>query len=403
MIRGDITTERCNHLFVTQKVASHVSVTVVHKSTDLAQHLLVDRGNILDDATVVLVDVIVADSPGWDLSGDVKCLTNLRLVQPQSGSSRVHTRDVTLHAVVCPHTAEDTGEGIRGAHSLGVVEALPVQAVHVEAGIVDNAQSCLHVSVALRAGGRVEEVAFARDAAVLLKGSPLLDTDETMVKGKVHKRVVIKLVAGQAVTNSESLKVDLWLSSFVSLNDSLRESRDIDASVGLTSYEELVLAVLREFVKEGLKSHVVVHRSDVIVGVVLGGVVGIGIPDSSGGLQVEHVGKLVPGEGVHLESTSAFSNHGSVLRQETVKRRAARSTVEPKSDGVLLWASLRLDEPVVKVLLARHLEVPRVHLQAQGSIEVGEVGDKVLRRSCGSDGQHGSQQKHTSYSHFSIS
>lgn len=135
-----------------------------------------------------------------------------------------------------------------------------------------------------------------------------------------------------SVSDGNSSELDVGLSSGVSLDDAVRERGDVDACVALTSNVELVVLVLGE-VSEPLNQEVegIIGGTGVVHVDVVRSDVGVGETDSSRALEVEHVGNTVPAVRV-LDKGGSISlrpHPGTVLVQETVQRRAARTSVQP--------------------------------------------------------------------------
>jgi hypothetical protein len=188
----------------------------------------------------------------------------------------------------------------------------------------------------------------------------------------------IELVVGNTIADHETLEVGLEDISGLSicsvvLVNVVGEIGNVDSGVGLTRDVELVLAELGEFVKEGKDSGQVVS-SGLIVGVVIAllETLALGEADSSGGLNVEHVGLLVPGVIVNSPEVGATVNLvGTVFLGEAEHGRAAGTTIEPNDDGVGGGFVLGLDEHVMEGLGSVNVEVAGVD---GVSVEDGEIG-----------------------------
>lgn len=136
------------------------------------------------------------------------------------------------------------------------------------------------------------------------------------------------------------------------------QRRNVHSSIRLSGHPELVLSELGVDVKEALKEHVAVNSGDVVVGLIIGRNVGsVRVTDTTGGVDVDHVGQTVPRVVVRGQVDSLLVEVGldterTVLKEETITNTGAtRSTLKPEDNGILCGVgALRGEEPVEDVL-----------------------------------------------------
>ena len=150
---------------------------------------------------------------------------------------------------------------------------------------------------------------------------------------------VVHIVRGSdirdTISRGNTSELNVGLTGGVSFQDAISEGGDVDTGIRLSSNVELVLSILREVSKpldEELEG-IIGGTSIVSVEVVRGGV-RVRETDSSRALKVEHVGNTSPAIRILDESgiiarITSFPGERSVLIQETVQRRATRSSVQP--------------------------------------------------------------------------
>lgn len=311
---------------VAEPVADVISITGVDENGDLLKKAGNDTVEGLEPVTgeeEVAVDVKVAAVVAVDLS--TEGLLDLILVEVLADPAKGRVAEVAA------------------------VLALATDVVDVLAGALVRADEGV---VAVDAGGNARPDA-ARVVAVL---DQALATGKSVVHGLALALIENSLVAtltashgavvsvlgpavGKTVADQDTLQVDVA----VLMGEDFRgEDGDIVAGVRLASNVEVLLGVLGELVEEeGHKSVDVLAGSDRVGD----GGTRVGVADVDGLVKEDDGGVVVPRPLVVDNLKLLVDGSGAELHEETGQGRAARATVEPKDDGVVLGVVAGLEEP----------------------------------------------------------
>lgn len=136
------------------------------------------------------------------------------------------------------------------------------------------------------------------------------------------------------------------------------EIRDVNSSIGFSGDIEISSNKLGELNVERIHGFKEIIGSYLIIKLLVRSGLGIRVSNSGGSLDVQHVGSLVPGEGIVKNSIVKIVEHtGPVLHDEAEKGRASGASVEPDQKRIFVPFVLRLDEYVVELLSRCHIEV----------------------------------------------
>jgi len=316
---------------VTEPVANEVSITGVNQDGDLlknTRHQAVVRLEPISVEEEVTVDIEVARVVTIDLS-----------------------TDGVTHALLAKVLADPAHALV--AQVAGVL-ALAANIVDILAGALVRSE---HGVVTVDGGGDANPGALAVVAGL----DHALATGEGVVHGLARALVnnsgvtavtaghgAVVLVLGKAisktVTNQDGLEVDVALL----VGENLRShDRDVVASVGLASNVEVLLAVLRELLEEQCQESVYILASSNSVAD-RGATVGVANVD--GLVKEDNRGIVVPGEVIVDRLDVLADGAGTKLEEQSSEGRAARTTIQPQDDGVILGVITRLEEPYLRLV-----------------------------------------------------
>lgn len=143
----------------------------------------------------------------------------------------------------------------------------------------------------------------------------------------------------QAVADQNRLEIDV---AVLMREDFRGENGNVVSCITLPSNMEVLLGVLREFLEEQRQ-----QRIDVLAGSggVADGVATVRVANIDGLVKEYDRGVAVPSGWVVLELDVVTDGRRAELEEETRQGGAARATVEPEDNGVVLGIISRLEEP----------------------------------------------------------
>lgn len=230
---------------------------------------------------------------------------------------------------------------------------------------------------------------------------------QTMTVGERHPSIEgrLRLGVGDGVTRTSTDEVDLGVATLlVAVDDRGSQSRHVDTSITLTENVEGQGSILGGIFEEGDQEGQVVSGGRSISGIVVAIVVGVGVSDTNRALEVDDAGILGPSVGI-VDQGDVLSTGTELVRtvlvEETIERRATRTTVEPEDHRIGRRVSGRRNENVVVVLLGtRQVYVTRIHLnefRRQVRKAMNAISRWLSNSTCCDHGQQGKKQVYTSH------
>jgi len=271
----------------------------------------------------VTVDVKVARVVALDLSTDG--LTNLMLVQI--------FRDV-VHALVAQVSPRIT-------LAADIIDVLPSSLVRANKGVVAVDRSRDTQEGTLSIVARLNQRLAAGQSIIHGLAARLVQDSRVATIATSHGTVVIVLskTIGETVTDQDGLKVDVTLLVRQNLGS---KDRDVVTSVRLSSNVEVLLRILRELLKEECEQGIDILASSHRVS---DSRTTVRVPDVDRLVKEDDGGVGVPGV-VIVNRLDVFTDAARTqLQEQTSERRAARATVQPENNGVILRVVARFEEP----------------------------------------------------------
>lgn len=175
--------------------------------------------------------------------------------------------------------------------------------------------------------------------------------DETLEEGIRSIRAVLDERRDPAVADTQTnlVNLELALSVLVGLEDVGRKSGHIVSTIAFTYDVEGRCAVLRELLEEQLQEsiHSSSYASFIINVAVL--ISDVGETSANRLINVEQVGKSVPGVRIELQCEVRVHSVGSILGEKGKGRSATRSTSHPEDEGISSRVALGLKEPIEEI------------------------------------------------------
>lgn len=312
---------------VTEPVADEVSITGVDQNGDLLEdtgHKAVVRLEPISVEQEVTVDVKVARVVTIDLgtNGIAHTLLAKVLADPAHALVAEVARVLALAA--------------------NVVDVLTGALVGANHGVVTVNRGGDADPRALAVVARLNHALAAVQRVVHGLASALVNNSGVATITAGHGAVVLVLgkAISETVTDQNGLQVDVALL----VGQNLRShDRDIVTSVGLASNVEVLLGVLGELLEEQGKESVDILASS--NGVTDGGTA-VGVADVDGLVEEDNRGIVVPRvvvvDGLDVLADGARTK----FQKQSSEGGAARATVQPQDNGVVLGVVARLEEPL---------------------------------------------------------
>lgn len=311
---------------VAQPVADEVGVTGVDQDRDLLKKVGDQTVVGLHPVTVeqeVTVDVKIARVVALDLSTDG--LANFGLVQV--------FRDI-VHALIAQ-------VGPRITLGADVVDVLSSLLVRANEGVVAVDRSRNAQEGTLSVVARLNQGLAAGQSIVHGLAAGLVQDSRVATIATRHGTVVIVLgeTVGETVTDQNGLKVDVTL---LVRQDLGSKDRDIVASVRLSRNVEVLLRILRELLEEEGEQGIDILASSYRV---TDGRTAVRVSDVDRLVKEDDGGIGIPGIVIVNRLDVLTDAARTQLQEQTSERRAARATVQPENDGVVLRIVARFEEP----------------------------------------------------------
>jgi len=404
--------ERFNPVLGANSGDCTIGVTRVVEHLDLAGEGLIDPLRTLLAREVV--DATLAKVPSLHVVRDVHSFAHLvrvhvvkqasapsarrELVQlsallpdlgnPRSVVGRSHKLSVNaLVTLVKVREARLLGLRVRSQTPAGAIDIVDIDAVGNGSEFVIEAHALVRDA---------EHVGHVPVAVLLLESVLQVLADQRVPVAHFDVGALgIVLPVGDTITDGETLEVGLEDVIVVGvllvvLVDVVGEVRHVDASIGLTRDEEIVLLVLRELFEPLEHNGKIVCAALVVIeGAVLDRVA-VGVANTSRLLDVEQVGLAVPRVLVGVElGAAALEAEGTVLLHEAEHGRATGATVEPDQDGGVSRVVLGFEEEIMDLLGGvGDIDIAREGTILVESTHLGERLDTVLLKGGQSDGSH---------------
>lgn len=315
---------------VAEPVADVVSITSVDEDGDLLEKLgnnAVEGLEPVASEEEVAVDVKVAAVVAVDLGAEGLLDGILVQVVGDPAKSRV-----TQVAAVL-------------ALATDVVDVLSGALVRADEGVVAVDAGGDARPDAARIVAVIDQALAAGKSIVHGLALALVENSRVATLSASHGAVVF--VLGQAVSETVANQDTLQVNVAVLVRENLRgEDGDVVAGIGLASNVEVLLGVLGEFVEEEGEQGVDILASSDRVG---DGRARVGVADVDGLVKEDDGGVVVPRPLVVDNLEFLVDRSRAELHEQTGEGRAARATVEPQNNGVVLGVVAGLEEPYIVV------------------------------------------------------
>jgi hypothetical protein len=326
---------------VTEPVADEVGITSIDENGDLVKNVgdeLVVGLHPVTSKEEVSVDVHVAAVVAADLN--TKSLLDLFAVQVVGDVTQARVAEVGAILTLASNVVDILAGALVGTHHGVVAVDAGGDTRPGTAGLVATLDQRLAAGQSV-VHGLALAVTEDRGVATLTAG---------------HGAVVgvLGVAIGKTVTNKNTLEVDV---AVIVGENLVGKHGDVVTSIGLASNVKVLLGILGELVEEQSEesidvlasSNSVAHRATTV-----------GIAYVDGLIEEDNGSVVVPGLGVVDELDLLVDGSRSKLKEETSQGRAARATVKPEYDRVVLGVVTGLEEPF-EVLVQQSIRFESVH------------------------------------------